>query len=92
LVALDSTKNLLSKIQTKKIIFKTNSPINLKNNTHKSLNIIYNDKNEICISYEKNAISMDEIIQIFNKANVKILDISSDDGDLEDVFTNLTKN
>ncbi len=92
LVALDSTKNLLSKIQTKKVIFKTNSPINLKNNAHKSLNIIYNEKNEICISYEKNAISMDEIIQIFNKANVKILDISSDDGDLEDVFTNLTKN
>ena len=35
---------------------------------------------------------MDEIIQIFNKANVKIVDITSDDGDLEDVFTNLTKN
>ena len=31
LVALDSTQNLLKRIQTKKVVFKINSPINLKN-------------------------------------------------------------
>ena len=92
LVALDSTQNLLNKIQTKKVIFKINSPIDLKNDSLKSLKIIYNNKNEVCVSYEKNAVTMNELIEIFHKANIKIIDISSDDGDLEDVFINITKN
>ena len=92
LVALDSTKNLLNRIQTKKVTFKINSTINLKNDTLKSLKVIYNNKNEICVSYEKNRLAINDLIEIFNKANIKILDISSDDGDLEDVFVNLTKN
>ena len=53
LVALDSTQNLLNRIQTKKVIFKINSPIDLKNDSLKSLKIIYNNKNEVCVSYEK---------------------------------------
>ena len=92
LVALDSTQNLLSRIQTKKVTFKINSPINLKNDTLKSLKVIYNNKNEIRVSYEKNTLSFNDLIDIFNKANIKILDISSDDGNLEDVFVNITKN
>jgi len=92
LVALDSTQNLLNRIQTKKVIFKISSPINLKNDSLKSLKILYNNKNEDCVSYEKNAFTMNELIEIFNKANIKIIDISSDDGDLEDVFINITKN
>lgn len=92
LVALDSTQNLLNRIQTKKVIFKINSPIDLKNDSLKSLKIIYNNKNEVCVSYEKNAVTMNELIEIFHKANIKIIDISSDDGDLEDVFINITKN
>ena len=92
LVALDSTRNILSRIQTKKVIFKINSPIDLKNDSLKSLKIIYNNKNEVCVSYEKNAVTMNELIEIFHKANIKIIDISSDDGDLEDVFINITKN
>ena len=92
LVALDSTKNLLNRIQTKKVTFKINFSINLKNDALKSLKVIYNNKNEICVSYEKNRLAINDLIEIFNKANIKILDISSDDGDLEDVFVNLTKN
>ena len=92
LVALDSTQNLLNRIQTEKVIFKVDSPIDLKNDSLKSLKIIYNNRTVICVSYEKNELSMNELIEIFNKANVKILDIFSDDGDLEDVFVNITKN
>ncbi len=92
LVALDSTQNLLNRIQTKKVIFKINSPIDLKNVSLKSLKVIYNNKNEVCVSYEKNALAINDLIEIFNKANIKIIDISSDDGDLEDVFVNITKN
>ena len=64
----------------------------MKNDSLKSLKVIYNNKNEVCVSYEKNALNIGELIGIFNKANIKIIDISSDDGDLEDVFINITKN
>jgi ABC-2 type transport system ATP-binding protein len=35
---------------------------------------------------------MEEIINLIKKDNARILDISTEDGDLEDVFLRLTKN
>ena len=92
LVALDSTKNLLNKIQTKIVNLITDKKVNINENTLKSLKIISNEKNKLSISYEKNKINIDQIISHLNTQNIKILDISTDDGDLEDVFLRLTKN
>jgi len=91
LVALDSTKNLLNKIQTKKVLFKLDKPVKINNNQINSFKILSINKNEIHISYEKNKTRIEEIIKLFQKDNVKILDISTDDGGLEDVFLGLTK-
>ena len=92
LVALDTTKNLLNRIQTKIVNFITDKKVNINENTLKSLKIISNEKNKLSISYEKNKINIDQIISHLNTQNIKILDISTDDGDLEDVFLRLTKN
>ena len=92
IVALDSTKNLLDRIQTKKVIFKTDKKVNIKENDLKSLKIISKSENEICVSYEKSKIHIEEIIALIKKNNIKIIDISTDDGDLEDVFLRLIKN
>ena len=92
LIALDSTKNLLERIQTKRITFKTNKQINFNSNTLKSLKVIFNRQNEICISYEKNKVDIDQIINLIKNDSVKIEDIKTDDGDLEDVFLDLIKN
>ena len=92
LVALDSTKNLLSKIQTKKATFKLDKSTKIKNNNLDSLKILSVKENEISLSYEKNRIKIEEIINLIQENNVKILDISTEDGDLEDVFLGLTKN
>ena len=92
LVALDSTKNLLNKIQTKKVNFKLDKPIKIKNDQLNSLKILSINENEISLSYEKNRIKIEEIINLIQKDGIKILDISTDDGDLEDVFLRLTKN
>ena len=35
---------------------------------------------------------IDEIINVIKKEGIEIVDISTDDGDLEDVFLQLTKN
>ena len=92
LVALDSTKNLLNRIQRKKITFKLNKNIEIKDEMLKSLKVIYNKENEICVSYEKNKTNVEEIINFIRNKNVEIQDVSTDDGDLEDVFLHLTKN
>ncbi len=92
MVALDSTKNLLDRIQTKKVSLKIDKKIDIKNDELQSLKVISNLENELCISYEKSRININDIINLIKKNNTKILDISTDDGDLEDVFLRLTKN
>ena len=92
IVALDSTKNLLNKIQTKKITSKTDKKINIKDEDLPSLKIISKLEAEVCVSYEKNKINMEDLINLIKKNNTKIIDISTDDGDLEDVFLRLIKN
>ena len=92
LIALDSTKNLLERIQTKRVTFKTDKQFNFTGNILESLNIISNKQNEVCISYEKNKVNIDQIINLIKNDGVKIKDIKTDDGDLEDVFLNLIKN
>ncbi len=91
LVALDSTKNLINKIQFKKVSFLVNKKVIIDNNLLSNLKILSNDENELNISYEKNKISLDEIINIIKSQGIEIKDISTDDGDLEDVFLKLTK-
>ena len=92
LVALDSTVNLLERIQTKKVTFKVNKKVEINDKTLKSLHILYNRENEICVSYEKSKTNIQEIIDFIKKKNIEINDISTDDGDLEDVFLRLIKN
>jgi ABC-2 type transport system ATP-binding protein len=92
LVALDSTKNLLERIQTKKVTIKTDKKIDIKDGDLESLKIISNKNNEVCISYEKSKISFEELFHLIKKNNIKIIDILTDDGDLEDIFLRLTKN
>jgi ABC-2 type transport system ATP-binding protein len=57
-----------------------------------TLKIISILENEICVSYEKNKIKIEELMNLIKKNNVQITDISTDDGDLEDVFLRLIKN
>ena len=92
LVALDSTKNLLKRIQTKIVTFVVNGKVNIENQSLKSLNVIDNQPEQLIVSYEKSLLNIEELINYINKQNIKISDISTDDGNLEDVFVRLTKN
>ena len=57
-----------------------------------SLKIISITENELCVSYEKSKLNIEDLINLIKKDNIKIEDISTDDGDLEDVFIRLIKN
>ena len=90
LVALDTTQKLLDRIQKKKINLKVK---NIDKNTifkMKDVKFIINSHNSISVSYEKNTLDFGQIINYLSQNNVKILDIITEDGDLEDVFIKLT--
>tara|TARA_B100001059_G_C17758017_1_gene541096 strand:- start:451 stop:1380 length:930 start_codon:yes stop_codon:yes gene_type:complete len=91
LVALDTTKKLLDRIQTKKVNFKVKN-IDLNKSMYlKGIQFKIVSNNLITASYDKNSLNFGEIINFFNLNNIEIDDIYTDDGDLEDVFVKLTK-
>ena len=91
LVALDTTENLLKRIKTKKINLKVKNISLNENLLMKDINFKINSKNSISITYEKNSLDFGEIVNYLNQNNIEIEDISTEDGDLEDVFVQLTK-
>ena len=92
LVALDTTENLLNQLQMKKVEFKYSGKLSNKINFPQGIKILSKKDNSLTISYNKKMVSMDLLINEIKKDNVEILDIFTDDGDLEDIFEKLTKN
>tara|TARA_B100000686_G_scaffold322488_1_gene376292 strand:+ start:1 stop:930 length:930 start_codon:yes stop_codon:yes gene_type:complete len=91
LIKLDTTENLLNSIKTKKIIFKVKKINKINPNDSNGIKFSYNTSNEITISYERERHKIDEIINKVKNAGMEIYDISTDEGNLEDVFVDLTK-
>ena len=91
LVTLDTTKNLLDRIKTKKIIFKIKKTIIISPEDLNGIKFSYKKDNEITVSYERKKHKIDEIINKVKNAGMEIYDISTDEGNLEDVFIDLTK-
>ena len=91
LIKLDTTENLLNSIKTKKIIFKVKKINTIKQSDLNGIKFSYNSNNEIEVSYEREKHKIDEIINKIKNTGMEIYDISTDEGDLEDVFIDLTK-
>ena len=92
LVALDTTQKLLDRIQTKKITFKVSRVPNDKSFTLPGVQFNSETTNTVTAIYEKNSYKFDDIAHVLKKNGIEILDISTEDGDLEDVFVQLTNN
>jgi len=90
LVALDSTENLLKRIKTKIVKFTLDKKIEIKNDILTSLKLVNYDENILTISYEKSKLNINEVISLIIAKKANILDLSTDDGKLEDVFIRLT--
>ena len=92
LVALDTTQKLLDRIQTKKITFKVETIDKNKVLKMQGIQFKISSHNSISAIYEKNSLNFGEIINYLSQNSIKILDIVTEDGDLEDVFVQLTNN
>ena len=91
LIKLDTTENLLNSIKTKKIIFKVKEVNKINQGDLNGIKFSYNSNNEITASYEREKHKIDEIINKIKNSGMEIYDISTDEGNLEDVFIDLTK-
>ena len=91
LVMLDTTNNLLNRIKTKKIIFKVKKTIQIDSKNLNGIKFSYESNNEISAIYEREKHKIDQIIDKIKNAGMEIYDISTDEGNLEDVFIDLTK-
>ncbi len=92
LIALDTTENMLNKIQTKTLKFEINKRIVLDDMKSKGYNILTNTDSEFKIEYNKQEFNIQKIIKLLENQGIVIKDIKSEDPDLEDVFVNLTNN
>ena len=91
LIKLDTTENLLNSIKTKKIIFKVSKIKKINPENLNGIKFSYDSNNEITVLYEKKKHKIDQIINKIRSAGIEIYDISTDEGNLEDVFIDLTK-
>ena len=92
LLALDTTNNLIGRIETKKVIFKIE-----KNNKFEDMrinNIEFKkiDDSNIEATFNKNKTKIEEIVNILKEKNLNLIDFTSKDADLEDVFIQLVNN
>ena len=92
LVTLDTTENLLDRIKTKKIIFKVKEINKFNPEDLNGIKFSYSSNNKITALYERKKHKIDEIINKIKNSGMEIYDISTDEGNLEDVFIDLTKN
>ena len=88
LVALDTTAKLLERIETKKIKFKVEDVGNFEKIKLNGVKFSKDDT-QITATYDKNKFKFDQIINVV-KNHAEIIDISTDEGDLEDIFLQVT--
>ena len=91
IVANESKKSLLRKLNEKIIYIKFKNNIDKKSEQAlKKIGTIKFDSNELQINFKPDKISMKKIIKIIYETDIDIIDLSTKDASLEDVFINIT--
>jgi|TARA_B100001093_G_scaffold391219_1_gene377626 ABC-2 type transport system ATP-binding protein len=92
LVALDTTQKLLDRIKTKRVTFQVKDSSKITSLKLDNIKFHLNEDKTITAIYEKNSNRFEDILAFLKKNNLEILDIATEEGDLEDVFVQLTNN
>lgn len=87
--ALDTTANLLSKLDTKTLVVETESTTKIS----LPAGVTQNQRTDgtLAFSYSRSSTSPGEILDALRRADVTILDIQTEQPDLQDVFLEITK-
>ena len=92
LLALDTTNNLIGRIETKKVIFKIEKNNKFENTKINNIEFKKIDDSNIEATFNKNKTKIEEIVNILKEKNLNLIDFTSKDADLEDVFIQLVNN
>ena len=92
LVALDTTQKLLDRIKTKRVTFQVKDSSKITSLKLENIKFNFNKDKTITAIYEKNSNRFEDILVFLKQNNLEILDITTEEGDLEDVFVQLTNN
>ena len=92
LLALDTTNNLIGRIETKKVIFKIEKNNKFENTKINNIEFKKIDDSNIEVTFNKNKTKIEEIVNILKEKNLNLIDFTSEDADLEDVFIQLVNN
>lgn len=87
--ALDTTANLLSKLDTKTLVVRTDT--SAKINLPDGVSLINRSDGSMAFSYSRTSTSPSEILDALRAANIRIIDIQTEQPDLQDVFLDITK-
>ncbi|MDB9924437.1 ABC transporter ATP-binding protein [Planktomarina sp.] len=87
--ALDTTANLLSKLDTKTLVVRTDT--SAKINLPDGVSLINRSEGSMAFSYSRTSTSPSEILDALRAANIHIIDIQTEQPDLQDVFLDITK-
>ena len=87
--ALDTTANLLSKLDTKTLVIESQSPVDIS--LPAGVTQSQRADGTLAFTYSRSAISPGEILDALRLAGIKIVDIQTEQPDLQDVFLDITK-
>ena len=91
IVANESKKTLLKKLNEKTIYIKVNRIISKESKESlKKIGTLKIKENELQINFKPSKVSMKNVIKIIYESNLDIIDLSTKDVSLEDVFINIT--
>ena len=92
LIACNDTSDLLAKVNLKVINIKY-SNLNLKKiNLPDKASLKENKNQKLSISYDRNEIKTDQLLDCLRSQGIRIMDLSTEEADLADVFRLLTAN
>ena len=92
LIACNNTSDLLARVNLKIINIKY-SNLNLKKIDLPDKASLKENKNQkLSISYDRNEIKTDKLLDCLRSQGIRIIDLSTEEADLADVFRLLTKN
>ena len=92
LIACDDTSDLLAKVNLKVINVKYNNLHLEKINLPERASLKEHKNQKLSISYNRNEIKIDQILDCLRSQGLEIMDLSTEEADLADVFRLLTKN
>ena len=92
LIACNDTSDLLARVNLKVINIKYSNLSLKKINLPDKASLKENKNQKLSISYDRNEIKTDQLLDCLRSQGITIMDLSTEEADLADVFRLLTKN